>query len=586
MRPEFERLLNPPAFAASQADPPACEGQILLPHAETEPAIPPRAQTGRPARKALAQAIPYLLLVLCSLLYLYPFMRVLRIRTDEGTLLYGAVRVVNGEVPFRDFFEAYVGPGTFYWLALFFKVFGISWFATRVSLILTTTASIVLMYRLSRRLGTGFDLVPGALMLSTSVGLLWPSISHHGDSNLFALFTFSTLLWWIDRPRPVLLLLTGVLAGITTCFLQPKGLLLIVAVLVVVCRLARKIFWSSAGWLAAGYLSVGTAVLWWFWRAGALRDVFDTTVMWPLTRYTGLNAVPYGTGLVTFYWGRWTDSLLAQFPAWIVYPAATFLIVPHVLIACLPLLLAGFAWMDRRRAFTRLTFPYWMIGLALWFSEVHRKDIMHLVYGSPVLVILFFHLAGKSSQGADHDAGTRRLAAGWRAVNALFHKLRSRWMPGALRTITLCTAALAAFNVLVVLTAHTGVATRRGIVQAYAEDPVMEFLNTHTSRGEEVFAYPYGPMYYFLADLKNPTRYSFLLYDQNIDSQFVDAVRQLEAKKVRYVLWDKTLEDESVKWAFPQNWNFRPKGRIIEPYLMEHYELVKDVNGVRILVRK
>src|SRR6476469_1685702 len=39
----------------------------------------------------------------------------------------------------------------------------------------------------------------------------------------------------------------------------------------------------------------------------------------------------------------------------------------------------------RREAFAVIA--YSLIGFALWFSETHRPDIMHLIYGSPVLVI-------------------------------------------------------------------------------------------------------------------------------------------------------------------------------------------------------
>ena len=65
----------------------------------------------------------YALVGLGSAAYLYPFLRVLWRVGDEGTLVYGAQRVAEGAVPYRDFFEV-MGPGTFYWLGLFFKLFG------------------------------------------------------------------------------------------------------------------------------------------------------------------------------------------------------------------------------------------------------------------------------------------------------------------------------------------------------------------------------------------------------------------------------------------------------------------------------
>src|SRR6185437_11178615 len=96
---------------------------------------------------------PYISFTLCSILCLYPFMRVFLPVGDEGTLIYDAVRITQGQVPYRDFFEV-MGPGTFYWVALFFRLFGITWFATRVALMVTSIATAFLMFFLTRRLRT------------------------------------------------------------------------------------------------------------------------------------------------------------------------------------------------------------------------------------------------------------------------------------------------------------------------------------------------------------------------------------------------------------------------------------------------
>jgi hypothetical protein len=511
-------------------------------------------------QSAVRRALPYLVLTACSVLYLYPFMRLLMHGTDEGTLIYAAERVAEGQVPFRDFFEV-MGPGTFYWLALFFKIFGTTWFATRVSVILTSVATIMLMYYLSRRLQTGFEIVPPILFIATSFGLLWPSISHHADSNLFALLSFAALLSWSDNRRNWMLFLAGVGAGLTTCFLQPKGTLLFLSFLAVLWCLSReeRKFRSSVAWLSAGYAAVGLCVLTLFGAAGALPDLFMANVVWPLTRYGNTNSIPYATGLVAFYWARWTTPLISQFGTVLGCTAGGVLIVPHLFIAALPLLLVALVFRRRREAFSRLTAPYWIVGSAIWLSEIHRRDIMHLVYGSPLLVILFFYL---------------------------YRQLRSRWTIQTLQLLTLCTIALAGFNGLIVLTAQTKTVTRRGVVRTFGDDPVLGFLHARTKPGEEIFVYPFGPMYYFLAAVNNPTRYSFLTYDLNTDEQFLEVVRRLEERKVRYVIWDTILENEGVKWAYPPNWAFRRKNQIVEPYLLEHYNLLSSTNGVRILERK
>ena len=83
-----------------------------------------------PARKVSSLWRGYLIFTLCAATYLLPFMRIIFLGSDQGTLLYGAVRIVHGQVFARDFFEA-MGPGTFYYLAAFFKLFGAGAIATQ-----------------------------------------------------------------------------------------------------------------------------------------------------------------------------------------------------------------------------------------------------------------------------------------------------------------------------------------------------------------------------------------------------------------------------------------------------------------------
>jgi hypothetical protein len=90
-------------------------------------------------------------------LYLLPFTRLLRQGTDEGQLVYGAVRVAHGQVFARDFFEV-VAPGTFYWLALFFKLFAVTFVAARMCLFLTSLGTGVssISCRAEYAIDTGF----------------------------------------------------------------------------------------------------------------------------------------------------------------------------------------------------------------------------------------------------------------------------------------------------------------------------------------------------------------------------------------------------------------------------------------------
>src|SRR5262245_19834393 len=56
---------------------------------------------------------------------------------DEGLVAQSAYRIYLGQVPFRDFFSA-LTPGTYYWYAIFFKLFGPTFIALRLGVILVS----------------------------------------------------------------------------------------------------------------------------------------------------------------------------------------------------------------------------------------------------------------------------------------------------------------------------------------------------------------------------------------------------------------------------------------------------------------
>jgi len=89
----------------------------------------------RPERSP-AERLILLALFLLSFLYLCLFRRFTAMEPDEGILLQGAQRLLAGQVLYRDFFSFYT-PGSYYALALLFKIFGSSLLVARTVLALT-----------------------------------------------------------------------------------------------------------------------------------------------------------------------------------------------------------------------------------------------------------------------------------------------------------------------------------------------------------------------------------------------------------------------------------------------------------------
>jgi 4-amino-4-deoxy-L-arabinose transferase-like glycosyltransferase len=507
-----------------------------------------------PARQRSALWSSYLVFTLCASLYLLPFMRLIQQRTDEGIFLSGAMRIVHGQVFARDFFEM-MGPGSFYWLAWFYKLFGVTFLATRISLFITSLGTCLTIYILSRRIGCRHPFIPCVCVLATYYGSIWPGISHHVDSNFIVLLSVVSIVQWHERGSKLYLLVAGVLAGAATCTFLHKGVLLFCALLVWLWIQQRwsRAFRSSFVLLGAGYFSAVGVMLAYFWSQGALDRLVYVNLVWPLQHYESVNIVPYAHGIVhTWVQLAWSGGSLS----WLVV-LGTILIVPYLFVAALPFLLTGLAIVFRARTVTPLTLLFWLCGGALLLSEMQRKDITHLAFGSPLLVILTIYFLGEA---------------------------RNRIASSTLQIVAITSVVLAGMNFMFALTARP-VATRVGEVAMFRQDPVLTALDANVAAGEELFVYPYCPSYYFLSNTINPTRYS-VLYNGNTLSQFAEVISLLDRQKVKHVLWYTRFETETIPENFPGAPRMTPGRLLIESYLESHYKTATEADGFRVMERK
>ena len=234
-------------------------------------------------RKSLARPyISYVLFALCAVIYLLPFMRLIFIGGDEGSLVDGAVRILHGQVFARDFFEV-MGPGTFYVLAGFFKLFGATFLVDRSWLFVTSLGTGSGDVLPVRRVCGKYQILPPILLVGVYFSTMWPMVNHHVDSNFFTLLSVVCMVLWLDTCKKGLLFTAGALAGVTTCILQPKGMLLLFAFVVWLWMQHRRrsASLSALGVIVASYCSVVAVVLLYFWSRGALRDLMYMNFVWP-----------------------------------------------------------------------------------------------------------------------------------------------------------------------------------------------------------------------------------------------------------------------------------------------------------------
>lgn len=486
--------------------------------------------------------------------YLFPFTRLLHRIGDEGTIVYGAQRVLEGAVPYRDFVEV-MGPGSFYWLAVFFKIFGDTWQVSRLCLLITGVGASLLVYWIARQyLNRPRAFIAWSFLVILSIPL-WPGCNHHLNSNLFALSAVAAFIEWHKRRHIMWLAAAGLLAGITSCFIQQKGAYLILA-LGALLLLNRAKPTLIAAFLAP-YLAVGGILLFLFYRGGALGDLVYCTFVWPWSAYHTVNAgIDWNSTAAAIQPGSLYFRMLPPQAALLI---EAFCLIPFLLLLLLPIICILFTAAAAWRPAHVSKLPLLLPALAIWLSEIHRKDMFHLAYGVPLLII----------------AGIQ-----------LLEIIRRHRVRNTLLSITASSILLVAIGDLWNTRGGYPVQTRRGMILDVNPDDALVFLNTAVSKKEWVFVYPYYPMYYYLADLRNPTRFSIFMYHYNTEEQFEEVIRDLNEKRVKFVLWDSVVDGANLRTWFPGYIQPPPDHLKLERYLNASYELISIKNGFRILKRK
>ena len=225
---------------------------------------------------------------------------------DEGLIVYGSSQILDGRILYKDIWSNY-GPGQYYLLALIFKVFGESLLVARVLSAFVNSWIAFCGFLLARKL------VPHkyALFSWFLVLLLLADLPPYGravsTSLLFCLLSCLSLARAFETGRRRWLLIAGLCIGVTTIFRHDFGFYTFVPVFL------AAFFFSSSNIRAANdgqrgklrsqlqvylLLSVGIAVV-----AGPAviflllnvesRVLFEDLILFPATVYSKVRAMPW-----------------------------------------------------------------------------------------------------------------------------------------------------------------------------------------------------------------------------------------------------------------------------------------------------
>ena len=207
------------AAATGEGAAAATEGQRKRTMTHSVPSRLERAST-RQRRAFPWWSLPALALAAAlQLFWMDPFVGIY----DESLVLFGADRVLHGDIPFRDFWSIY-GPGAYYVLAGIFRIFGETAFVARVADVVVKTAIVATAYLIVRTFGARAI----ALVAASFVLLLMVRLANYGVPLFVAILVAMAALYGLRtsaaRGSPRLAAVSGTLAAVGVLYRHDLGI--------------------------------------------------------------------------------------------------------------------------------------------------------------------------------------------------------------------------------------------------------------------------------------------------------------------------------------------------------------------------
>jgi hypothetical protein len=429
------------------------------------------------------------LLLLFALAVAYPRWRSGIDWRDEGFLAYGTVRVINGEIPNRDFVSLQP-PLAFYTTAALFKLFGTSLLTLRGFGLSIFLLLPLLIYGVGRSL-MGPILSFAAAAPTCVLGLpyfyfvpfaVWQGIAASFAAVLLFIPAALSKRQWLAVPA-------GLLTGTALFLRQDQAAYTMLSILALGAALSfarddsiskTKLRSALLFWLA-GILIVVIPLLMIWWKVGALPEMFRQLVVFPFATYRKTSALPFPKFTAGKTFLDTAVVLLFYLPPFIQTIGA-FYLVRSVIRRCFHLREAILAFL--------------IVWSALFYLQVMvRSDQTHLLITLPP----FFLLTAFVWSVVQETIANRKIRVALSTIAAIAVVL-FLWI---LRSIALPD----------VTRATDQLALDRGGVRVEQAAVVANFvrsLQASVPPTRSILALPYQPMFYFLCERRNPTRWNYL----------------------------------------------------------------------------
>jgi hypothetical protein len=475
---------------------------------------------------------------------------------DEGCLAYGALRVLEGQIPNRDFVTPQA-PLSFYAVAATFEVLGTSLLSMRILGLAIFILIPLLIYGIGRCLMSKalalMAAIPGCILglpfFNFAPLAMWQGVA----ASIAAVLLFA---YAIMKKQMRWAIASGAAAALALFLRHDQAVYTSLALGVFVLAEGfghgkdpqRHVMRTLAVPWLTGFALIIVPLIIFFSSVGAIPEMFRQLVVFPLTIYPKTSSVPFPKIL-------WNAPLSEN--AWITL----FYLPPVVQIVAACYLAYSIIRNDFTRRHRVLLFLTFWSGL-FSIQTLTRSDLEHLLPTLPPFFLL--------------------VCFGWSLV---FGFVKDR-VP-ILGYILAISGAICTLACLVVLSGATLQAVvdsaeplqleRAGGIRIPKASVLTDFVQRLQSRvpaDHSILALPYEPMFYFLAKRRNPTRWNYLWPGDQTPADHARLIAEVERDPPDVVLLTIELR-------------FATQAKAIVQYVHDHYDLnAGDETDLNIYVRR
>ncbi len=483
-------------------------------------------------------------LVLCG--YFYFFSAYGLNIWDEGGYAYGTLRTLNGQKALVDFNPSGYLPGRYLYAALFFKLFGIHIDSLRLGIILLTPGMILMVYLAARKI-----MPPGFAFLAALCMLSAPSMYYNRFYPFFCVLNLYCLLQVIDKRKPPQFLLLGGTILLSGFFKFEVALFSALISLAAIGILAGKpslregtprisegessasqsyppAFWGGALVLFTAF----TGLFIFFLKNEFFGKVFKLVVeshnVWgnPFP-----DLLPFFSLLAELGPHEMFERILFYLPVWVY-------IIVAVLLMLRLLRKNNGEGIANLLLFVVLLFGICSFGLVIW-----RAGFDNLLRTLAPLYILFcylLYLLRKSALRTFPFALRGNQAADFLKITIL--NVLSVFLPFMFCYEMNYNHGFYAGSIGAMKNETTLVEMDRMKIYTNPQEAgwirqVVNRIETYSRKGDPILALPLNPIFYFLTDRVNPTRYDWILPGMLTQEDEKQIIEKLMAEKPKLVIF-------------------------------------------------